>query len=105
MDKATTNCERIEYARVFVEISATKPLVKFVDLQFEEGDSVQVEVEYERVPPLCHKCSSFGHVQSQCPTKEVWLPKEATVGKAEKVKNMKLFMRMLMPSVEKKECI
>jgi len=32
MYKATANCERIEYVRVFVKISATKPLSMFVDL-------------------------------------------------------------------------
>jgi len=47
-----------------------------------------VDVEYEWIPPLCHKCNSFGHVQSQCPTKEVWLPKEASTSDVEKAKNL-----------------
>jgi len=47
MDKATANCERLEYSQAFVEISATKPLFKFVELQLEDGNSLQVEMEYE----------------------------------------------------------
>ena len=46
MYKATANCERIEYVRVFVKISATKPLSMFVDLQLEGGKTLQVDVEY-----------------------------------------------------------
>jgi len=30
------------------------------------------------VPPLCHKCSSFGHMHSQSSTKKKWMPKDST---------------------------
>ena len=34
-----------------------------------------MEVDYEWIPPSCSKCKSFGHMDTQCSTKEVWLPK------------------------------
>lgn len=56
-------------------------------MHLEEVGSLQVDVEYEWVPPLCHKCHSFGYVQSQFPTKEAWLPKAAAPFETEKTQN------------------
>ena len=76
MDKATTHFERLAYARCFVEILANTPLKNCVHLETEGGDKARIDVEYEWLPPTCYKCHCFGHVDSQCPTKEVWKPKE-----------------------------
>ena len=75
MDKAMTNAERLAYARCFIEVSAKKPLPSSVILQVEGREEFEVEVEYEWLPPMCTKCSSFGrHMYSHCPTKSTWVP-------------------------------
>lgn len=71
MDKATTSGEILAYARCFVEISASKKLPNHVVLDLEDGERVSLPVIYEWVPPLCQKCVSFGHVDTQCPTNKV----------------------------------
>ena len=48
-----------------------------VKLEIEGGEIVEILVEYEWLPPNCHKCSSFGHLDHHCPTVEKWLPKES----------------------------
>jgi len=37
-----------------------------------------------------------GHVQSKCPTKEVWLPKDAAPSEAEKAKNLETIHEYLI---------
>ena len=75
MDKATTTGERISYARIFVEINVNSEFKKSVKLQVEEGDMVEIAIEYEWMPPVCKQCNSFGHVESLRPTKRVWRKK------------------------------
>ena len=72
MDKATASGERLSYARCFIEVSATQKLPNSVLLQLEDGEEIEVEVEYEWQPPKCNTCSTFGHVPSHCPTKPAW---------------------------------
>jgi len=75
MDKATTAYKKLAFARCFVESSAKKPLPKSLCMEVEGGEKVNIEVEHEWVPPTCKQCPCFGHVESQCPTKETWVPK------------------------------
>ena len=35
---------------------------------------MQVEVEFEGIPPMCSKRKSFGHVEFQCTNKQLWMP-------------------------------
>ena len=67
MDKAIAfaHAERIVYVRCFVEINAGKKLLKHVTIDMEDAESI----EFEGVPPICNKCSCFGHVDALCPTK------------------------------------
>jgi len=30
---------------------------------------MSVEITYERVPPMCKQCKTFGHIDAQCPPK------------------------------------
>ena len=76
MDKATTSFERIAYARRFIQIYANKPLPNAVCLETE--GKVNIEVEYDWIPPTCKKCKYFGHVDIHCPTKMSWVPKTHT---------------------------
>jgi len=76
MDKATAAGEIISYARCFIEINAANQLPKFVTLEMEEGEQIDVPVEFEWVPHIYKKCYTFGHQDSQCPTIQIWVPKE-----------------------------
>ena len=76
MDKATSSYERLEYTCCFVEISAKTPVTKFVHQEIEDGEKVNVDIEYEWLPPRCSKCICFGHVDHQCPTKQLWKQKK-----------------------------
>jgi len=53
-------------------------------LQLEDGELAQLDVEYEWLPPLRHKCSSFDHVDAHCPTKADWVAKESYAADMEK---------------------
>ena len=75
-NRSTTTLERIAYARCFVEISAHAPFKKYVWLEMKGEEKSKIDVEYEWVPPTCSKCKCFGHLNYQCPTKEMWRPKE-----------------------------
>ncbi len=63
----TSSRRRISFARVCVEVDASKTLVKEFYLQGENGDWLTVMVEYDWVPPMCSACKVFGHSLAACP--------------------------------------
>ncbi|XP_044481549.1 uncharacterized protein LOC123208249 [Mangifera indica] len=67
-DKQTYECTRLSYARVCVELDATRaPLQKFEIQCCLSSDPIEVKVEYEWKPKRCAKCGLFGH---NCQPKE-----------------------------------
>jgi len=90
LDSATTSGERLSFARCFIEISAKSTLPGTIKLNLGPDEWVDVQVQYEWVPPTCSKCCNFGHVQSQCPTVfvEKWVPKNASNVNNEKVSHV-----------------
>jgi len=79
MHKATSSFENLAFARCFVEISARQAIVNTWILEVEGGEKVTIAVEYEWVRPTCTRCKCFGHVDTQCPTKVEWRPKNPNV--------------------------
>ncbi|KAL6992214.1 hypothetical protein U1Q18_010320 [Sarracenia purpurea var. burkii] len=65
MDKATASKQRNSYARVCVEIEATKPLRKSLTVKCAEGFT-EIGVEYESLPSSCTLCEAFGHAIEKC---------------------------------------
>lgn len=67
MDRVTTSmCEkaygRASFARVLVEVDATRGLVDYVEVWYRKlGRSMPLKVEYIWKPPLCSHCCVFGH--------------------------------------------
>jgi len=74
-DNATATVERIAYARYFVETSSSRELPDMITIELG-GERIKILVEYEWTPPLRKKCSSFGHIDAQCPSTLVWRAKE-----------------------------
>ena len=60
MDIATAQQQRLDFARVCVEISAASELPKVIQIR-NEHESVSVNIEYQWIPPKCSKCGVFGH--------------------------------------------
>ncbi|KAB5516246.1 hypothetical protein DKX38_026894 [Salix brachista] len=61
-DSQTYNCERLEYARLCVEIDASLPKVTSFDIVSPlSAEPLTVEVEYEWMPPHCVSCKLYGH--------------------------------------------
>ncbi|XP_019259332.1 PREDICTED: uncharacterized protein LOC109237475 [Nicotiana attenuata] len=66
VDRATTNKERLAFARVLVEMSINQQYPKQVMFENEVGKIVKQEVYYEWKPTLCSNCKNFGHDLQDC---------------------------------------
>ncbi|CAH8351561.1 unnamed protein product [Eruca vesicaria subsp. sativa] len=55
--------------RVRVELDGFKPLVFSMDVDFDEGVELEVNLRYERLVGYCRICMCMTHDQSRCPTK------------------------------------
>jgi len=60
--------KRLTYARVCVEIDASKVLVKEFDLQCLNGIVITILDKYEWLPYRCSSCNVFGHISTTCLT-------------------------------------
>nr|XP_034902021.1 uncharacterized protein LOC118039434 [Populus alba] len=72
--------KRLSYARVCVEIDASKTLVKEYDLRCPNGVFVTISAEYEWIPPRCNNCNIFGHTTTICTTNKVAHPTAVAEG-------------------------
>jgi len=63
--------KRLSYARVCVEIDASKTLVKEYDLHCPNGLFITISVEYEWIPSKCSNCNVFGHTTALCATNNI----------------------------------
>ncbi|KAK2661863.1 hypothetical protein Ddye_000437 [Dipteronia dyeriana] len=72
VDSLTESMKRISFARVCIEIDATCDLVDSFDLFMgddmypNEGEKVEILVEYQWKPKICTECKSFGHSDVTC---------------------------------------
>lgn len=73
VDKATANKQRLDYARICVEIDAGDDLPTEVMVKVN-GESVVVEIEYQWLPPKCTECKVFGHSSDSCGLKPTCKP-------------------------------
>ncbi|GJU29253.1 trichome birefringence-like protein 3 [Tanacetum coccineum] len=75
---------RMGYDRALIEVSADKELKQEVIMAVPEvvgmgHTNVNISVEYELKPPLCHECHVLGHNLDQCPKLVVDTAKVAPV--------------------------
>ncbi|XP_062073479.1 uncharacterized protein LOC133777758 [Humulus lupulus] len=84
-DLATRNRERLEYARVLIEVSISQELPEQVIFDNEYGDPVAVGIYYEWRPIICQNCKKMGHTTDKLrksnKPEQKWLPKEQEAGK------------------------
>ena len=66
LDKATSDGEFGQYARVLVDVDVSSVLPTSVLLERDEFHSSFIAVEYENLPVFCSTCSSIGHFPSSC---------------------------------------
>ncbi|KAJ4908470.1 hypothetical protein Rs2_12128 [Raphanus sativus] len=66
-DDWTLKLSSISVAHVKVEVDATAPLPKIVEVGRQDGSFVNVSVEYPWVPPICANCEEIGHISKNCP--------------------------------------
>ncbi|KAL0378725.1 UNVERIFIED_CONTAM: hypothetical protein Sradi_3178000 [Sesamum radiatum] len=66
MDSLTMNIERISYARILVEVDASKELVDRVEFILPDGTARKQPVRYEFTPKFCTTCNRFGHLRDSC---------------------------------------
>ncbi|KAL2924526.1 Serine/threonine-protein phosphatase rdgC [Bienertia sinuspersici] len=84
VDQATTNRDRLTYARCKVEVSVAQVFPNQVTFLDEKISKQTVVITYERRPNKCEKCKAIGHTTGQCkrvatikPTKQ-WRPNANT---------------------------
>jgi len=68
VDNATAKRQRLDFARVCVEVEAGDELPDEVQIKVN-GDSVVVTIEYQWLPSNCSKCRIFGHSTESCTSK------------------------------------
>ncbi|KAL0362185.1 UNVERIFIED_CONTAM: hypothetical protein Scaly_1173700 [Sesamum calycinum] len=66
MDSLTMKVERVSYARILVEVNASKKLVDHVEFIIPNGVVRKQSIIYEFTPKFCSTCNRFGHLKESC---------------------------------------
>ncbi|KAL2250232.1 UNVERIFIED_CONTAM: hypothetical protein Sindi_2496900 [Sesamum indicum] len=61
MDSLTMKMEQVSYARILVEVDASKNLIDEVEFVMPNGITRKQPVVYEFTPKFCTACNKFGH--------------------------------------------
>ncbi|XP_048491463.1 uncharacterized protein LOC125492783 [Beta vulgaris subsp. vulgaris] len=78
-DEATRNRDKLQFARILIEVKIEHHLPKSVHFCNEKGELTEVPITFEWLPKHCVNCKGFGHNVSECrlkKVKQVWQPKE-----------------------------
>ncbi|KNA06661.1 hypothetical protein SOVF_178970, partial [Spinacia oleracea] len=81
-DTATVSRDKLQFARVLVDMPITQKLPDQVAFVNENSEMVQVPISYEWRPNICEKCKMVGHLTADCKygkTKRVWVQKTQPV--------------------------
>ncbi|GAV82778.1 DUF4283 domain-containing protein, partial [Cephalotus follicularis] len=95
MDAATESKQKINFARLCMEMSATSKFPANIRARWNNGVYVDVKVEYCWMPVVCEHCKVFNHNSHVCPvaTKLVKSPAYGTVSTV-KVNALKVWVRV-----------
>ena len=78
VDQATAKREKLQYARVLVEVKVDQVFPDQITFINEKGVEVVMGIHYEWKPVVCSRCRKIGHLTEECRvdrTKKVWKPK------------------------------
>ncbi|XP_056690078.1 uncharacterized protein [Spinacia oleracea] len=80
-DQATTCRDKLQFARVMIDVPLTQELPEHVSFRDENGTMVRAPVFYEWKPTQCTKCKMMGHLQGDCRQgrKRVWVRKQPAI--------------------------
>ncbi|KAI3891992.1 hypothetical protein MKW92_006579 [Papaver armeniacum] len=67
-DQRTINQQRLDYARVYIQVIASKPLLDTLLISVK-GNDYLLNFEYDWKPLRCTYCFTFGHLESKCTLK------------------------------------
>ncbi|XP_058764829.1 uncharacterized protein At4g02000-like [Vicia villosa] len=70
VDKNTLQRERGKYARIYIEVNVSQPLLTMFSIK-----GSMYKIEYEGLHMLCLSCGRFGHYRYGCPEKRIELVK------------------------------
>ena len=82
MDKITASQQRLAFAKICVEVEASKDIPRSIEVEMKEGSVVSVFVDVPWYPQRCLQCETYGHGDKFCPKKKgvvpakVWVPKQ-----------------------------
>ena len=65
-DNATKNKDRMQFARVLVELSIDGEFYDTISFTNEDDELMTITVEYDWKPSKCSKCKQKGHVEDAC---------------------------------------
>ncbi|KAL2252274.1 UNVERIFIED_CONTAM: hypothetical protein Sindi_0022100 [Sesamum indicum] len=66
MDSLTMKMKWVSYARILVEVDASKKLIDEVECVMPNGITRKQTVVYEFTPKFCTACNRFGHLKETC---------------------------------------
>ena len=79
MDRFTANQQRLAFAKVCIEVEASRDIPRSIEVQLKDGSIGLVHVEIPWMPTKCVQCGIFGHGDKTCPKKlqprKAWVPK------------------------------
>ena len=65
-DQATIKREKLQYARILLEVHVDKELSDDISFINEKDQLTKVKVDYEWKPILCQTCKGLGHNTNEC---------------------------------------
>lgn len=78
-DEATRNRDKLQFARILVEMKIEQAFPDHIWFLNEYGEKVKVPIEFEWMPTQYGKCTRYGHNSTECrmvqPIQE-WRPKK-----------------------------
>lgn len=66
MDDFTKEKTRLRYARILVDVDASKPMKRSLTMVHPNGSTIQQKIEYSYEPTYCAKCCSLTHSTERC---------------------------------------
>ncbi|XP_048502910.1 uncharacterized protein LOC125498699 [Beta vulgaris subsp. vulgaris] len=97
VDAATAKREKLQYARVMIEVKIDQEFPDQLSFVNKKGIEVVIEVNYEWKPEKCFKCKQLGHkteLRNRGVMKQVWREKEAPVQICDKPGDVKPFQEV-----------